>query len=119
MKRVNEATKLPAGVLSVQLFVPDMFGNDILVTRQEYVRSCPRNNCRRFNRSRLESPGVLSLFARRRLSRKITSWSEIRSSVSYLVYFVCGWYPRGNIRFFKKGSIKNKQAPEASRTMNA
>ncbi len=35
MKRVNDATKLPEGVLSVQLFVPDMFGNDVLLTRQE------------------------------------------------------------------------------------
>ncbi|CAM9591141.1 unnamed protein product, partial [Pylaiella littoralis] len=51
MKRVNEATKLPAGVLPVQLFVPDMFGNDILVTRQEYVRSylCPQEPPAGFN----------------------------------------------------------------------
>lgn len=33
MKRVNDATELPEGVLSVQLFVPDMFGNDVLLTR--------------------------------------------------------------------------------------
>ena len=34
MKKVNDLTKLPDGMLSVQLFVPDMFGNDILLTRQ-------------------------------------------------------------------------------------
>lgn len=33
IKRVKEATKLPEGMLSVELFVPDMFGNDVLVTR--------------------------------------------------------------------------------------
>lgn len=33
MKRVREATKLPEGVLSVELFVPDMFGNGVLITR--------------------------------------------------------------------------------------
>lgn len=44
MKRVKEQTKLPEGVLSVQLFVPDMFGNDILMTRQE-LRPYPRNCC--------------------------------------------------------------------------
>ncbi|CAM9133752.1 unnamed protein product [Ectocarpus sp. 12 AP-2014] len=33
MKRVKDATELPQGVLSVQLFVPDMFGNDVLLTR--------------------------------------------------------------------------------------
>lgn len=33
MKRVKETTKLPEGMLSVELFVPDMFGNDVLVTR--------------------------------------------------------------------------------------
>ncbi|CAM9501087.1 unnamed protein product [Ectocarpus fasciculatus] len=33
MKRVKDATELPEGVLSVQLFVPDMFGNDVLLTR--------------------------------------------------------------------------------------
>eukprot|EP00903_Cladosiphon_okamuranus_P014903 g13800.t1 len=33
MKKVNDITKLPEGVPSVQLFVPDMFGNDILLTR--------------------------------------------------------------------------------------
>lgn len=37
MKKVNDATKLPEGILSVQLFVPDMFGNDILLTRQEHI----------------------------------------------------------------------------------
>lgn len=44
MKRVSEETKLPEGVLSVQLFVPDMFGNDILITRREESkerRLCP------------------------------------------------------------------------------
>ena len=33
MKRVNEATNLPEDALPVQLFVPDMFGNDVLITR--------------------------------------------------------------------------------------
>ncbi|CAM9149740.1 unnamed protein product, partial [Hapterophycus canaliculatus] len=33
MKRMNDATNIPAGVLSVQLFVPDMFGHDVLLTR--------------------------------------------------------------------------------------
>lgn len=37
MKRVNEATDLPEEVLPVQLFVPDMFGNDVLITRSERV----------------------------------------------------------------------------------
>lgn len=35
MKRVQDATSLPEGMLSAQLFVPDMFGNDVLVTRFE------------------------------------------------------------------------------------
>lgn len=33
MQRIKATTSLPEGVLSVQLFVPDMFGNDVLVTR--------------------------------------------------------------------------------------
>lgn len=43
MKRVKDATKLPEGVLSVQLFVPDMFGNDVLLTRQDIFPILPRN----------------------------------------------------------------------------
>lgn len=33
VKEVTDTNKTPDCVLSVQLFVPDMFGNDILVTR--------------------------------------------------------------------------------------
>lgn len=34
MKKVRDVTKRAEGVLPVELFVPDMFGNDILLTRQ-------------------------------------------------------------------------------------
>lgn len=82
MKKVNDATKLPEGILSVQLFVPDMFGNDILLTRQEHIPCKSRSRCKRTVFSSSNDVGNNRSESAARKPRIVSGPTEIHSNSS-------------------------------------